>query len=206
MTSPVRARAILEHDFLGTDDVARRLGLRFDAAQAAQLAEIPFSETVLAASRGTHMLFAGAPVSLLDLRAGPAGGLLYPARDAWYEKMPFAAERVGVRWHLMCKGIFPGSGDKTFDEQRALAAGYEVPRACELVFGLLVYFLARGVRLLDRGALARCRDRVARYGGVADGNVNVGRFEERGLSVETLWLNYRLHYLGLAASRKLPGS
>ena len=48
MTTAARARAILERDVLGTDEVARRLGIRFTADQSARLGEVPFSETVLA--------------------------------------------------------------------------------------------------------------------------------------------------------------
>jgi len=206
MTTLAQAQSILAHDLLGTNEVARRLGIRFTAEQKAHLEEIPFPERVLVEAGGAHILIASAPVSLLDLRAGPAGHLLYPNRNAWYEKLKFAGERADVRWYLMRKGIIPGSLDKTFDEQRAAAPGYEVPSACELVLGVLVYYLATGVRLLDAGLLARCRDRVQQYGSVVDGGVNVGKFEDRGLSIETLWLNYRLHYLGVAGSRKLPSS
>ncbi len=204
MTTPVRAHEILKQDFLGADEVGRLLGIRFPAADLARLGVVPFPQPVLEEARGTHVLVAGAPLSLLDLRAGPAGRLL--DGNAWYAKMRFAGEKTGARWHLMRKGIVPGSCDKTWDEQQALAAGYEVPRACELVLAVAAYYLARGVRLLDGGVLARCRDRVEQYGNVVDGGVNVGRFEDRGLAVEALWLNYRLHHLGVAATRTPPAA
>src|SRR2546425_11313262 len=97
MTTLAQAQSILAHDLLGTDEVARRLGIRFTAEQKAHLEEIPFPERVLVEAGGTHILIASAPVSLLDLRAGPAGHLLYPNRNAWYEKLKFAGERADVR-------------------------------------------------------------------------------------------------------------
>jgi hypothetical protein len=198
-----RARALLGASFVDSDAVARRFGYRWSAADRDRLGELGLDEALLEACRETHILFPLPRLSLVDLRGGPAANLLGGRRPAWYETMPFAREQPEPRWCLLRRGIVPGSAYKTYAEQQALLRDEEVPRACEVVLGTLAFYLETGGRLFDRGVLARCRDRVERYGNVRDGGVNVGRFERGGLSIETLWLDYRLHHLGVAGARRL---
>ena len=203
-TTAERARALLGRSFIDADAIARCFGYRWSAADRDDLRQVALGESVLDACRETHILFPQPPLSLVDLRGGPAASLLGGGRRAWYEAMLFAREKSEPRWCLLRRGIVPGSAYRTYAEQQALLQDEEVPRACEVVLGTLAFYLETGVRLFDHGVLARCRDTVERYGNVQDGGVNVGRFEREGLSVETLWLDYRLHHLGVAATRKLP--
>jgi len=120
--------------------------------------------------------------------------------------MPFALEKVEPRWHLIRAGIVPESTDKTFEEQQRLLREEEVPRACEVVYMAVLYYLARGTRLFDQGVYVRCRDVVSKYGNINNGGVMVGNFEPSGLDIGCIWFDYRLFFVGVAASRKIPVS
>lgn len=202
-TNPQRARQIMGDNFLGIGAARRHFAVDYRPEQRDQLRTIPFSEEVLAHRRKTHLLVAGYPLSIHHLRA-ELPKLLHDAERPWYAGQPFADEQVSLRWYLIRCGIVPGSADKTWQEQREMLAREEVPRACESVYATLLYFLASGIRLWDRGEFARCRDTIQRYGNLANAGVMVGTFEKDGLRLGGLWWNYRLHYVGVASMQKLP--
>ena len=202
VTAIQRARQIMGRSFVGVEEVAQHLGIRFLDDQLRHLAKVPFSENTLNKCRETHVLAPGYPLSIRELRQRSPSGLIHPGENPWYGKMPFAAqETVGLRWYLMRASILPESTDKTLDEQESLLEHEETPRACELVYATILHYLVSGIRLFDRGELARCQDIVDRYGNLVNGGVMVGRFESEGLHISCLWTHYRLYYLGLASSR-----
>ncbi len=191
-------------NFLGVKAVTQHFGVRFLPDQVEGLAEVPFSEETLQECEGTHILFPGYPLSILEMRRRLQPGLIRPEKDPWYAQMSFATgEAVELRWYLMRAGLVPGSADRTFDEQRQLLADEGVPRACEVVYMTVLHYLVKGIRLFNRGEFARCIDTVERYGNLVNGGVMVGTFDSEGLRISCLWLNYRLYYLGVASSRKL---
>jgi hypothetical protein len=68
-----------------------------------------------------------------------------------------------------------------FDKQHALVAKEEeVPRACEVTYGLLLYYLARGIRLFEH-THTRCREVISP--GV---RVDVGGFRAEGLAISPI--------------------
>ncbi len=204
LTSVARSRQIMGHNFLGVEAVAQHLGVRFLTGQLERLAEVPFSEETLLECQRTHILFAGYPLSIDEMRRRLPSGLIHPEKDPWYGDMPFAIQAtVGPRWYLLRAGLLPESTDKTFEEQRKLLAQEEIPRACELVYLSVLHYLINGIRLFDRGECARCQDIVQRYGNLVNGGVLVGTFGSQGLRISCIWLNYRLYYVGLASSWKL---
>ena len=87
-----------------------------------------------------------------------------------------------------------------------MLAEEEVPRACELLYATLLYFLVRRIRLFNRGEFARCTDAIPRHGNLVNAGVMTGTFERNGLRSGGLWWNCRLHYVGVASMPELiPG-
>ena len=201
-TSPQRAQQIMGANFLGTEAVRRHFAVDFRPEQDGQLRDIPFSEQTLTHRRKTHLLVAGYPLSIHDLRAR-APKLLHDAEQPWYAGQPFAESQVSLRWYLIRRGIVPGSATSTWQEQREMLAREEVPRACELVYATLLYFLVRGIRLFDRGEFARSHDTIQRYGNLVNAGVMAGTFEKDGLRLGGLWWDYRLHYVGVASMQSV---
>ena len=125
-----------------------------------------------------------APLSILDLRerAGQCFDRFFPCFGNRFGK----DERVELRWYLLRKDVVPGSKRKAFAKQVSLLAKREaVPRACEAVYGVTLYFLARGIRLFAHAA-ARCADIEPAFIVPTPVHVDVGNFKESGLLV-SLW-------------------
>jgi hypothetical protein len=199
--SQIRAREIMGRNFLGVEEAMRHYGEQFTEEQLAALAEVPFSEAVLEECKNTHVLVAGFPISILDIRAKAPNKkpkTFYSYKDARYNNQAFATnEKVNVRWYLVRKEAVADSTYKTYDKQKALLSEHEeVPRACELVYAVVLYFLAADERLFPN-IYVRCSD-------VSSGGdrVYVGYFDSDGLRVG-YWGDYHHYdYIGLAASRK----
>jgi hypothetical protein len=145
-TTLEEARATLGANVLDLDIVREFLHVRVSALWRVRLREVPFDQEVLRQRKDTHILFAGVPRSILDIRE--TNRHLFQ-RPFWYARDRFAKEEtVELRWYLLSKDVVPGSMGKAFTEQLALLNECEVvPRACEVVYGIMLYFLARGIRL-----------------------------------------------------------
>lgn len=66
-TSQKRAREIMGRNFFGVEEAIKHFGVNPSRSQLAALAEIPWSEEVLAACRDTHVLVAVLPLSILEI-------------------------------------------------------------------------------------------------------------------------------------------
>src|SRR3989344_7080599 len=84
------ARAIMGRNFLGIEEVSQHLGVTFSDKQRAQLAEVPFAEATLQECKDTHILVAGYPLSVLDVRSHVSRNLFYLHENAWYNSEAFA--------------------------------------------------------------------------------------------------------------------
>ena len=179
------------------DDVERVFGVTYTPDQRASLQDIPFSEDVLKACAGTHMLFPGFPISLLDVRAKQPG-LFYSETGGWYANEPFAKdELVRPSWHLLRMEPVPESFGKNWDEQRKLLLSDEkVPSAALVAFATMLHFGVMKQRLFER-----CYVRTSDVD--SDGNrVRVGGFDAGGFRVDAFWDGYRFDSLGVSSSRK----
>ncbi len=199
--SQIRAREIMGKSFLGVEKAVRHFGAVYTEEQLALLAEIPFLEAVLEECKNTHILVAGFPMTILGIRAKAPGKnpkTFYSCKDAWYNSQTFAKdEKVEVRWYLIRKQAAANSTSKNFDKQKALLSKYEeVPRACELVYAVVLYFMATGERLLPN-IYVRCSDMVS-----DGGRVYVGCFGAHGLGVDDGWDDGRRDDVGVSAARK----
>ena len=199
--SQIRAREIMGKNCLGIEEAVRHFGATFTDEQLASLAEIPFSEAVLEECKNTHVLVAGFPMSILNIRAKAPSKkpkTFYSYKDAWYNTQAFAKdEKVEVRWYLIRKEAVAGSTSKTYGEQTAmLSAHEEVPRACELVYAVVLYFMATGERLFPSIY-------VRTVSLDSDGSrVYVGYFDSDGLLVNGNWVDYRYDDVAVSSSRK----
>jgi hypothetical protein len=203
--SQKRAREIMGKNFLGIEEASQHFGVSF-GKELVRFDEIPFPETVLTECKDTHILFPGFPLTILDVRSKVSPDLFWRHESAWYNNQAFAKkDRVELRWHLIRKDIVPESKSKTYQEQLAmLSEDEEVPRAREVVYMIILYFLATETRhfltpvnrLFERNYV-RCQDEV---GG---DRVLVGVFGEGGLRV-SLWSENARRSRGIGASRKIP--
>jgi hypothetical protein len=194
-TSQKRAKEIMGENYLGPEDAMKHFGVSYTDKELIQLREIPFTEAELEACKKTHILFAGYSLSILDIR-NKAKHLFY--NQDWYNSQAFATkEKVNLQWYLVRKDEVPNSTSKTWSQQQSLLTSDEsVPRACEVVFMVMLYCLVTGKRLLAN-MYVRCIDLDS--GGF---RVNVGSFDSGGLSVSYRSGDYCYGRLGLAAARK----
>jgi hypothetical protein len=181
------------------DDVERIFGVTYTAEQRAALQDVQFSDDVLRACAGTHMLFPGFPLSLLDVRATFAD-LFFSKTGGWYaeEKQSFSRASVPVRWHLLRTTPVPDSFSRTWSGQYTLLLpDEEVPSAATVAFATMLHFKATGQRLFES-----CYVRTSNVD--ADGNrVIVGGFDAVGFSVsDVYWDHDRRARLGLSSVRK----
>jgi len=112
---------------------------------------------------------------------------------------------VELRWYLLRKDVVPGSMGKAFTEQVALLNECEVvPRACEAVYGFMLYFLARGIRLFANRC-ARCIDLAPSNVIPSGGRIDLGNFNETGLGI-ALWDDKPDESIGLASMVMRPNN
>ncbi len=199
-TSQERAQRIMGKHYVGPDAATQHLGVQYTDQELAMLSVVPFSETVLKDCAKTHVLVAGAPLSILEVRERTQGKgkLFYSIDDTWYNKEKFARdEKVNVQWYLVRKDAVANSFSKNWDEQQVLLTPEEItPRACEVVYASILTFLATSTRLFEK-YYVRCSDVSS------DGHhVYVGVFGADGLCVSFRWADNRNDSLGLAARRK----
>ena len=178
------------------DDVERVFGVTHSPEQKAARQNIPFTEDVLKACAGTHMLFPGFPLSLLEIRAKHAD--VFSKMDCWYVNQPFAEdEPVRPSWHLLRMEPVPGSLGKSWDEQqKLLLPDEEVPSAALVAFATILHFEVMKQRLFER--------HYVRTSDVASGGrrVFVGVFDADGFLVGGDWDARRYGLLGVSSSRK----
>src|SRR5258708_4650210 len=77
------------------EDVESIFGVTYTPEPRAGLQGIPFSKEVLKACAGTHMLFPGLPLSLLDIREKHAAHF-YTKSGGWYAEKKQSFSRASV--------------------------------------------------------------------------------------------------------------
>ena len=195
-TSHQRAvRKIMGKNFLGIPEVVEHFGA-ISPADLLALQQIPFDEETLRACADTHILVADVGLSLLDVRQKARKGLFY-SQD-WFDNEEFAKRTETARWRLIRKTPVDGSFSKNWGEQQVLIDDSisEVPSARQVVYTMILHFLATGERLFEK-AYVRTSDVDS------DGyRVGVGHFGDSGLSVDGWGGSVRLSYIGVVSSRK----
>ena len=127
---------------ISLEEVEAATGVSYAPEQknALALKYVPFHEDVLWACRGSHVLFPGQPLSLVDTHRVFG----YPTFPKWWAKEGSVFPGVEPRWYLVRKGPLP---DSTFcdweTQQRMLPVGTTVPSVSSVAFA---DFLFRKVR------------------------------------------------------------
>lgn len=183
-TNHAAAEAIMGSNFLGIAEIEQAFGVKFTPAQRQKLAIIPDKlMQVLKACAKTHVLVAGFPLSIIDVRAKVAGHteklFCSPTGTGWYNEQAFAGVQVECRWYLLRKEPLPNSTSKWYNEQEATVAQLEeeIPWARDVVFATMALFLTTGERLFER-ICVRCKD-VTSLGS----RVRVGSFDQDGFHI-----------------------
>lgn len=197
-TSQKLAREIMGKNYFGIEEAIKHFGVNPTKQQLAYLAEVPFSEETLVASKDTHVLVAVFPLSLLDVRgiAKKSAQTLFYNQD-WYDKQAFAKNKSEVGWQLVRKVPVANSTSKTWNDQQALLSkDEETPTARIVVYTMIGHFLATGERLFEN-LYVRCVDLDS------DGyRVYVGHFGANGLYVDRWVDDDRVGDFGVSSVRK----
>ena len=195
MTSQKRAREIMGKNFFGVEEAIKHFGVNPTRQQLAGLSEIPFSEAVLEQSKGTHILVAVFPLSILEIRGKMNSKLFYD--QSWYNKELFAKERGEAGWQLVRKTPMDDSTSKNWQEQQALIGkDNEVPLAQVMVYTIIGHYLATGKRLFERIYVRTSSVDSDGY------RVYVGYFDSHGLNVYYDSHGGRFRFLGVSSARK----
>jgi hypothetical protein len=190
-----RAREIMGRNMFGVEEATKHFGVQPSKKDLADLATIPYSETVLTSCKDSHILVAVFPLSLLDVRKKAPTELFYT--QDWYDNETFAKDKGGARWYLLRKTPVEQSTSKTWEEQqRLLGKDEETPTVRVVVYTMIGHFLATGERLFEK-LYVRCSD-VDSLGL----RVGVGDFAADGLLVGDRWDGSRRDDLGVASARK----
>jgi len=183
-TTLEHARAILGDEVLDLDVVQQFFQICVSDSWRAELRDMPFEPEILARHKSTHVLFAGVPLSIRDLRqrVPQCFDRFFPCAHRWFVN----DETVDLRWYLLREDVVPGSKGKSFKKQLSCLSKCEtVPRACEAVYGIMLYFLVRGIRLFADAA-ARCADIEPGFISPTKVHVDVGNFDEKGLLISLM--------------------
>lgn len=191
-----RAREIMGKNFFGIEEAMKHFSVNPSMAQLTTLADIPFNITTIESCRGTHVLVAVFPLSLLDVHSKVNSELF--CDQPWYNNESFAKDHGDVSWKLVRKTPVEDSTNKTCDEQQALLAKNEGMSTIRvMVYTIIGHFLATGERLFER-TYVRCSD--VDSDGVRG---SVGKFGVDGLSIIShCWDDYRNYCVGIASTRK----
>jgi len=194
--SQMRAREIMGNNFLAIEDVIKHFGVSFTDDEMAALRDIPFSEAELLECKDTHVLFPGYPISQQEIY-NRVPNLFF--KKYWYNCRNLdSKKKVELRWYLIRKDIVECSKNRTYQEQteERLTVNEEVPRECELIYMIILYFMVYQVRLFEN-VFARCAD--SSYSGV---RAIVGYFGSEGLHIPGCADDRSEEHVGLAASWK----
>jgi len=186
-------RAKMFNRFHGLFDAYRVFGADYSEEELADLKEIPFFK--LEDQRLNRALVAGSKVSLIDIMSMHPE-LFHKDKDGIVEpSRAFCREEVGAKWFMIGRTALGGSTGEMFSESRKLLTdNLEVPRACEVVYALVVhYFFTKAwpsedfiLFCSDEDFDNNCRIGV----GVEEGRISVGLMARAAASTR-LGLAYR---------------
>lgn len=159
---------------------------------------IPFSRHDLVSHRLTHLLVAVLPTSIADLQQRAPSGVFgwQPQARSWWMRSPVVSQEwTRTEWLLFRRSVFRPSMDLA-GQLNGLALNEFVPRACEIVYTSVLWYLTSGQRLYE-GQLARSADASR-----PQHRVLVGGFSTRGVLLSACHDFTRVHCVGLATARR----
>lgn len=149
------AKAIMGTNFFGTQEAAQHFGALWTQAQFDALATVPYSTEILEECKNTHVLVAGYPMTIVQVRsiarqAKKDKTFNVPSESGWYRNANFASRvKVRVRWYLVRKKPVDYSCGKDWWHQNQLLKDERVPKTCVIVYTIIGHFFNTGERLFE---------------------------------------------------------
>jgi len=161
ITTLERAREIMGRNLISPSQIEDHLGQHFSSHGSSKV--IPFSEEFLRRNSQNCILIKGVPLGIEEIyEKAVKRDPHYSSNifgDAWFLREVFAKEmKVQPAWYLFQKRINLSSLKMTYDQAEILLnPNEEIPRACELFYVILLYYLTTHKRLF-RGYYPFSRD------------------------------------------------
>ncbi|OGY36926.1 MAG: hypothetical protein A3E36_04535 [Candidatus Andersenbacteria bacterium RIFCSPHIGHO2_12_FULL_45_11b] len=170
------AQKIMGESFV--DPITTAICFGIDRAVVDLLGDVPFSHDDLRRYVGTHVLFAGYPITFTEIRKRYPH--LFAAKERpWYEAGPIVDFMpLSYGWYILRKD--PLSEDiacMTHEYVNLIPRSHFLPTVCEIAFACTLFYSVRNMRLF-KNAYGRTVDR-ARNGE----DVAAGDFDEAGLGI-----------------------
>jgi len=185
-TNPKHAREIMGKNFFGIEEAIRYFGVNPTPEQLAVLEKIPFTEAQLEEMKDSHILVAGFPISILEIRDKVDWKLFHSHEDSWYNESSFAKERGGdmVAWWLMNKRGVKNDGYNVYVAnckvpQLRNKVRDGVPNARQVVYTIIGHYLNTRERLFE--------DKYVITSSWWTAYAKVGFFDLEGLSIGQYW-------------------
>lgn len=193
-TTPKEAGAIMGPAFHGPDALKRHFGAWLEERDKGKLELVPFAAELLEQCKRTHILVAGAHVSIMGMRAAAPSAFYF--NKAWYADEEFANEVIKTSWYLVRRDAVAGSTSKLWTEQQNSMPGEEyTPKACAVVLAVILHYLETKERLMQ-AVYVRTDDVDS-----CDRRVSLGRFGEHGLRIQSRGESVRDYHVGAAGAR-----
>lgn len=122
----------------------------------------------------------------------------YNYTNPWYANEDFVKNTTPRgEWHLIYKGIIPGSEEKPWEKQLAiLPSNYRVPLACEVI-PLYFFTCLKNKEYISKNIYGRVRDIVPNF------RICVGRLDCNSINIVIQSDNIPVPNIGIFATRKL---
>ncbi len=163
------ARKIMGLNYFGIEEAVEHFGVIPTEEELANLANIPFSWTLLRKLKKTHVLIAVFPLSIAEIRAKVRINLF----KRWWDRYDgeFTKEKEKACWRLVRKKQVTGSFMKSrLEQEKLLNEKEEIPTARVLVYTIIGQCLAHDEFLFDWGWARTSSAEYDEY------NVSIGDF------------------------------
>jgi len=135
------AAQLLEDDFITPKEIMRIRSVSYGYDQLVHFFRtFPTNEKMHICRSNGLMLIAGPPTAMnfTDIKPSNEGDIEIGYGDLQLLRAGMINDQVETDWLMLRKFAYPGSGNKSFDEQSAVLSGFEyIPNASEVLWGCL---------------------------------------------------------------------
>ena len=172
-----RAHKIMGDNFFGVEEAMRFFGVDPSNEKLANYWQIPYAWTTLRELKNTHILVAVFPLTITMIM-NKVGEEAFD-NQVKHIVSDYRDEPAHSGWLLIRKTAVPGSLSKEWNQQYPLITKKEhIPRAVDLVYAVVGYYLVTGKRLLKNIRLRTST--TVRYG---KERVLIGQFDKESLNL-----------------------
>lgn len=106
----------------------------------------------------------------------------YSKKDGWYSQYDFARQPIAAGWHLLYRGVLPGSMGMTYKRQKRLfrGNGYISPLASVVVLMLILSF-KKTKQIISQDHWGRTADLIGEM------RARVGIFDRGAICISSRW-------------------